>query len=134
MRDVEICVLGVFSPPPHTASPTPSTHSRLKYVPEHGVLGLHVGLVVRAEAGVVEGVLRVDLRTRDRGLQTEKCLSILKDAPTKRALKSLYRGKKPLTLSQEPSAFMGEPTVDMSLRSRGEGLRATWTTQKWPQP
>ena len=79
-------------------------------------------------------VMRVDLRTRDRGLQTEKCLSILKDAPTKRALKSLYRGKKPLTLSQEPSAFMGEPTVDMSLRSRGEGLRATWTTQKWPQP
>ena len=63
MRDVEICVLGVFSPPPHTASPTPSTHSRLKYVSEHGVLGLHVGLVVRAEAGVVEGVLRVDLRT-----------------------------------------------------------------------
>ena len=51
------------SHPPHTASPTPNTHSRLKYVSEHGVLGLHVGLVVRAEAGVVEGVLRVDLRT-----------------------------------------------------------------------
>ena len=64
MRDVEICVLGVFSPPPHTASPTPNTHSRLKYVSEHGVLGLDIGLVVRAEAGVVEGVLRVDLRTR----------------------------------------------------------------------
>ena len=55
---------GVFSPPPHTASPTPNTHSRLKYVSEHGVFGLHVGLVVQCEAGVVGVVLRVDLRTR----------------------------------------------------------------------
>ena len=50
------------------------------------------------------------------------------------ALKSLYRGKNKLTLTQAPSAFMGEPTVDLTLRSRGEGLRATWSTQTWPHP
>ena len=83
---------------------------------------------------VDDPVLRVDLRTRDRPLQTERGQGVLKDAPDKRALKSLYRGKKALTLTSAPSAFMGEPTVDLSLQSRGEGLRATWSTQKWPEP
>ena len=83
---------------------------------------------------VHDPVMRVDLKTRDRVPQTEKCEGILKDAPHKRALKSLYRGSKALTLTEEPSAFMGEATVDLSLRSRGEGLRATWSSQKWPEP
>ena len=52
------------SPPSHTASATLTRLSHLKYVSEHGVLGLHVGLVVRAEADEVEVVARVDLRTR----------------------------------------------------------------------
>ena len=52
------------APPSHTASATLTRLSHLKYVSEHGVLGLHVGLVVRAEAGEVEVVARVDLRTR----------------------------------------------------------------------
>lgn len=79
-------------------------------------------------------VLRVDLRTRDRAPQTEKCHGVLKDAPQTRALKSLYRGKNKLGLTQEPSAFMKEPTEDLTLRSRGAGLRATWSTSKWPEP
>ena len=83
---------------------------------------------------VDDPVMRVDLKTRDRVPQTEKCDGILKDAPTKRALKSLYRGKHPLTRTSEPSAFMGEPTLDLTLLSRGEGLRATWSTAKWPDP
>ena len=83
---------------------------------------------------VDDPVLRVDLRTRDRPMQVEKFGSVLADPPQKRALKSLYRGKNKLTLTQAPSAFMGEPTVDLTLRSRGEGLRATWSTQTWPHP
>jgi len=27
---------------------------------------------------------------------------------------------------------MNEATIDTSLQTRGEGLRATWSTQKWP--
>jgi len=83
---------------------------------------------------VDDPVMRVDLRTRDRPPQTEKCGSILKDAPDKRSLRALYRGTKKLTLTSEPSAFMQEETVDSSLRMRGPGLRSTWSTQKWPQP
>jgi len=59
---------------------------------------------------------------------------ILADPPDKRALKKLYRGKNRLTLTSQPSAFMGEATVDVSLLNRGPGLRATWTTSVWPDP
>ena len=83
---------------------------------------------------VDEPVLRVDLRIRDRPLQTDKYTSTLKDKPMKRSLKALYRGKNHMTRVPEPSAFMHEPTVDLSLQSRGEGMRATWSTMKWPEP
>ena len=39
-----------------------------------------------------------------------------------------------MTRQAEPSAFMHEPTIDLSLQSRGEGMRATWSTMKWPAP
>ena len=79
-------------------------------------------------------VLHVDLRIRDRPLQTDKYTSTLKDKPMKRSLKGLYRGKNSMTRVAEPSAFMHEPTIDLSLQSRGEGMRATWSTMKWPAP
>ena len=56
------------------------------------------------------------------------------DKAAKRSLKALYRGKNHMTRVPEPSAFMHEPTVDLSLQSRGEGMRATWSTMKWPEP
>ena len=77
---------------------------------------------------------RIDGRIRDRPLQTDKWGSTLKDAPMKKSLKALYRGKTPMTRKPEVSAFMHEATIDDSLRERGPGLRATWTTMKWPQP
>ena len=83
---------------------------------------------------VDDPVLHVDLRIRDRPLQTDKCTSTLKDKPMKRSLKGLYRGKNAMTRQAEPSAFMHEPTIDLSLQSRGEGMRATWSTMKWPAP
>jgi hypothetical protein len=83
---------------------------------------------------VDDPVLRIDMRVRDRPLQTDKFTSTLKDAPMKRSLKSLYRGKTPMTRTPEPSAFMHEATVDGSLLQRGKGLRATWSTQRWPHP
>ena len=79
-------------------------------------------------------VLHVDLRIRDRPLQTDKYTSTLKDKPMKRSLKGLYHGKNSMTRVAEPSAFMHEPTIDLSLQSRGEGMRATWSTMKWPAP
>ena len=66
--------------------------------------------------------------------QSDRLHGILADAPDKRALKKLYRGKNKLTLTSLPSAFMGEATVDVSLMNRGAGLRATWSTQTWPDP
>ena len=83
---------------------------------------------------VDDPVLRVDMRSRPHVSQQEKYTSVLKDAPLKRSLKSLYRGKHPMTRDTEPSAFIHEATVDLSLATRGHGLRATWTTQKWPEP
>ena len=83
---------------------------------------------------VDDPVLRVDMRIRDRPLQTDKYTSTLKDAPMKRSLKSLYRGKNHMTRAPEPSAFMHEATVDNSLQTRGPGLRDTWSTMRWPEP
>lgn len=83
---------------------------------------------------VDDPVLRVDGRIRDRPLQTDKFHSTLKDKPMKKSLKSLYRGTKPLTRKPEVSAFLHEATVDNSLQERGPGMRATWTTMKWPEP
>ena len=83
---------------------------------------------------VDDPVLRVQLRSTDKVPQTERLHGILADPPDKRALKKLYRGKNRLTLTSQPSAFMGEATVDVSLLNRGPGLRATWTTSVWPDP
>ena len=50
--------------PHHTpASPTPNTHSRAHSLSPRADFGVHVGLVVRSEAGVDGVVLRVDLRS-----------------------------------------------------------------------
>jgi len=55
---------------------------------------------------VDDPVMRLDLRSRDQVPQQERLNSMLKDAPIKRSYKTLYKGKKPLALSTEPSAFM----------------------------
>lgn len=83
---------------------------------------------------VDDPVLRIDLRSRDRPIQTDKFASVLKDVPRKTSLRRLYQGEAPMKRKEAPSAFMHEATVDDSLRQRGAGLRATWSTSKWPDP
>jgi hypothetical protein len=45
---------------------------------------------------VDDPVVHVGLRVQDRPLQTDRVHGILKDPPGKKAIKSLYRGKKPV--------------------------------------
>lgn len=81
---------------------------------------------------VDDPVLRVDMRSRSHVPQTERFTSLLKNPPTKSSLKSLYRGKHPMTRAPEPSALSREPLPET--KRLGEGQRATWRTQKWPEP
>jgi hypothetical protein len=60
--------------------------------------------------------LRVSLKHRDKVTQQEKLHGVLLDAPQKKALKKLYRGKYKLEsgnhVPSEPSIFMHESTVE----------------------
>jgi len=73
---------------------------------------------------VDDPVLRVDLRSEsNHAAQNDKLTSVLKNPPAKKALKSLYRGKTPLKLAAEPSAFtLSAPYEEADTR----GLALTW--------
>ena len=107
---------------------------------EEGILAEHAERVEgaietwKSKLVVDDPVLRVDMRTREKASQQDKITNLLQDKPLKRSLKSLYRGKHPMKRDPEMSAFMSEETLDLSLATRGHGMRGTWTTQKWPDP
>ena len=72
-------------------------------------------------------------------ISQERLTSLLKDEPTKKSIKSLYRSKpkprKPtdfgLRLTAEPSAFTLQPQVEQKL----DGLQLTWrASSKWKEP
>jgi len=78
---------------------------------------------------VDDPVLRIDLRSRDYAPQTDKLTSVLKSKPEKKALKSLYRGKVPLKLSAEPSAFTLSAPYEEGQTTK---LALTWrASQSW---
>ncbi|KOO26167.1 flagellar associated protein [Chrysochromulina tobinii] len=72
---------------------------------------------------VDDPVLRINLRSSDYASQVDKLSSVLDDRPVKKALKSLYKGKTPLKLAAEPSAFtLSVPYEEAST----QGLSLTW--------
>jgi hypothetical protein len=68
-------------------------------------------------------VLRINLRSSDYVSQVEKLSSVLDDRPVKKALKSLYKGKTPLKLAAEPSAFTLSVPYE---EGTTQGLSLTW--------
>jgi hypothetical protein len=69
-----------------------------------------------SKVAVDDPVLRVSLKHRDKVTQQEKLHGLLLDAPQKKALQKLYRGKYRLESGKhipgEPSIFMHESTVE----------------------
>jgi len=82
---------------------------------------------------VDDPVVHVDLRVRDRPPQQDRTKGILADAPKKKSIKKLYRGKMPLTYgdssSPEPSIFMHESTIDQL--TKFETSLRPYQPQKW---
>ena len=72
---------------------------------------------------VDDPVLRINLRSSDYVSQVEKLSSVLDDRPVKKALKSLYKGKTPLKLAAEPSAFTLSVPYE---EGTTQGLSLTW--------
>ena len=84
-------------------------------------------------------MLRIDLRSTDKQIQQQRLDSMLKDAPMKKSLKSLYRQpKRPakpsqfaMTRSVAPSAFTLMPQAEPPKDS----LQLTWRASvKWKEP
>ena len=82
---------------------------------------------------VDDPVLRVQLRSTDGAADGALARHLSRPARQAR-LEEAVSWQNRLTLTSQPSAFMGEATVDVSLLNRGPGLRATWTTSVWPDP
>lgn len=90
-----------------------------------------------SKVAVADPVLRVSLKHRNKVTQQEKLHGALLDAPQKKALKRLYRGKYRLESGNhvpgEPSIFMHESTVEAieafenSLRER---LPERWSSTR----